>query len=561
MPIKNMTPEQIAEATRAQVTAGVKSTTKAAKLNGETQSEANARLTAAYKELVAKPILTQEQIDGGMKVQYVRTQAGGFGEYTAIKPPGYTGPTKVTQFTPGVIPEGAKYTTGSAVGLDTGGRTVDEYTKVLVGKLAAGVPLTTKERQWLDTKGSKTLNPNVTTVSGSTTSTTTNTGLKVVNGIMTNNGVPFSGKAPDGKVYTNGIADDGVSTTEDITPKAPVGTPPAYVYDPMSKTWSIPPKPTTTGNWTWDNNEGWVDTTVVPGSSGMAADGTKTLAIDTFRNTIGLLFGAKEASQPWVTALYTSASKFYNTGSTVDEAINLSLQDVRGNKELKPFTDRFKGIYALTDRLAKGEAIEVPTVAEYFKSESAMGDVLRAAGMGDLATQDFLGDVIGRGKSVLEVTNLITDTFDRIDNAPSALKADLQAYFPGADRTSIAKAMLTGEKGAAELTKKVKAISVQSAAKTQGVTISDLTSEDLAGQGYDYNQSLANFATVKQLERGKTLGKMSGIDFTQQEAIASTFQANAAAAEKARKIKEEEQNRFGGTSGKLASRNRAQGII
>ena len=344
-------------------------------------------------------------------------------------------------------------------------------------------------------------------------------------------------------------------------PVKPVGTPPAYVYDAATKTWKMPAKPTGAGTWVFDANNGWVDTTVVPGSSGISADGTKTLALDTFKNTLALLFGAKEASQPWVTALYTSASKFYNSGSTVAESINLSLQDVRYNKDLKPFTDRFNGIYALTDRLAKGEAIEVPTIAEYFKSESAMGDVLRAAGMGDLATQNFLGGIIGLGKSVLEVTNLITDTFDRIDNAPSALKADLQAYFPGADRTSIAKAMLLGEKGAAELTKKVKAISVQSAAKTQGVTINDLTSEDIAAGGFDYGASLTNFATVKQLERGQSLGRMSGIDLTQQEAIASTFQANAAAAEKIRKIKEEEANRFSGTSGRLASQSRAQGAI
>jgi hypothetical protein len=146
MPIKNMTPEQIAEATRETVTAGGKSTDRANRLPGETASEANTRITAAYKELVAKPILSQEQIDGGMTVQYVRTQAGGFGEYVPIKPLGYTGPTKVTEFTNGVVPEGAKYTTGSAVGLDTGGRTVDEFRKVLVGKLTAGNTLTAKER-------------------------------------------------------------------------------------------------------------------------------------------------------------------------------------------------------------------------------------------------------------------------------------------------------------------------------------------------------------------------------------------------------------------------------
>ena len=345
-------------------------------------------------------------------------------------------------------------------------------------------------------------------------------------------------------------------------PDRPVGTPPAYVYDPVTKTYIMPTKPTGAGTWVFDANNGWVDTTIVPGPTGIRADGTKTLALDTFKNTLALLFGAKEAGQPWVTALYTSASKFYNTGSTIDESINLSLQDIRFNKELKPFTDRFKGIYALTDRLAGGEAIEVPTVAEYFKSESSMGDILRAAGMGELATQDFLGDIIGRGKSVLEVTNLITDTFDRIDNAPSALKADLLLAFPGADRASIAKAMLTGVAGAAELTKKVKAISVQSAAKTQGITINDLTSQDIAAQGYDYNKSLQGFATVAQTaQRGATLGRMSGIDLTQQEAIASAFGSNAAADEKLRKIREEEANRFAASSGRLASQNRVAGLI
>lgn len=561
MPIKNMTPEQIAEANRAIVTAGGKSTDKANRLPGETASEANARITAAYKELVAKPVLSQEQIDGGMKVQYVRTQAGGFGEYVPIKPLGYTGPTKVTEFTNGVVPEGAKYTTGSAVGLDTGGRTVDEFRKVLVGKLTAGNTLTAKEKAWLDANGGTSLNPNVTSVTKTPVSgTTTSTGLQIKNGIMYNNGIPFNGKAPDGKTYTNGMVDTSGDNPEN-PPGAPIGTPPAFVKNPTTGTWEQPPKPTGPGTWVWDNNNGWVDSTVQPGSSGNAAGSEKTLAMDTFKNTLGLLFGAKEASQPWVAALYTTASKFVNTGSTIDEAINLSLQDVRNNKDLAAFTSRFKGIYALTDRLAGGEAIEVPTIAEYFKSESAMGDVLRAAGMGDIATQDFLGDIIGRGKSVLEVTNLIQDTFDRIDNAPTALKSDLQTYFPGADRTSIAKALLTGEEGAAALNKKIAGITALSAAKTQGVNIDLATGTDIAMQGYNYNQSLEKFATVKQLERGQTLGKMSGIDLTQQEAIASTFGSNAAADEKIRKIKEEEALRFSGSSGKLASKSRAQGLI
>jgi hypothetical protein len=50
---------------------------------------------------------------------------------------------------------------------------------------------------------------------------------------------------------------------------------------------------------------------------------------------------------------------------------------------------------------------------------------------------------------------------------------------------------------------------------------------------------------------------MSNIGFTQQDAIASTFQSSAAADEKIRRITEEEQNRYAAKSGRLASQNRS----
>jgi hypothetical protein len=288
----------------------------------------------------------------------------------------------------------------------------------------------------------------------------------------------------------------------------------------------------------------------------------RTLALETFRNTLALFFGKDEVQMPWVSALYGVTSKYYTTGSTIDEAINLSVQDARNNPELKTFADRFKGIYSLQDRLAKGEAINVPTVAEYFKSESDMGDVLRQAGMGDIATQEFLGGVLGLGKSVLEVTNLINDTFNSIDNAPAALKADLQTFLDlGVSRTDIAKALLTGAEGAKALNKKIEGISTLSAAKSQNITIDMATAADIAARGYDYNKSLAGFADVKRLERGQMLGMMSGIGFTQKDAIAAQFESNYAAQDKIAKIGEEEINRFSGRSGRLNSQSRAQGLI
>ena len=284
------------------------------------------------------------------------------------------------------------------------------------------------------------------------------------------------------------------------------------------------------------------------------ADDGRTLAFDTFKNTLALFFGKQEIDNGgWAKGLYKSVSTFYKTGSSVSESLNLSLQDVRNNPELTGFTKRFKGVYALTDRLAAGEAIEVPTIAEYFKSESDIGDILRNTGLGELATQDFLGDVLGRGKSVLEVGNLINQTFNSIDNAPKELKDTLATYFPSVDRTSLAKAMLTGTAGAAELDRKIKGISVLSAAGTQGVQIGMNTANDIAGMGYNYNQSLEGFGQVKQLGRATELGNIGNMNITQEELTSSVFGQNQAAKDKLARIKAAEEARLQGSSGNASN--------
>jgi len=300
-----------------------------------------------------------------------------------------------------------------------------------------------------------------------------------------------------------------------------------------------------------------------PGPTGFTDTGTITLAKNTFANTLALLIGETEAGQPWVDELRELAQGFINTGSSVEEAINLALRDAKAKGKAGKFVTRFSAIFKLQDRLNAGETVQVPSIADYVKSEQALGDVFRSVGLGDLATQDMAAKILGdANKSVSEATDIINNVFMAIDNAPGALGADLKTYLnKGLDRTSIAKALLTGKEGALELTKKVKSIEQLSAAKSQGVGISLEEGADLAAMGADYGTSLGKFAEVKRLERGQSLGRMSNIDFTQQEAIASQFAGNAAADEKIRKIKEEEMNRFSGASGRLASQSRAQGLI
>ena len=269
----------------------------------------------------------------------------------------------------------------------------------------------------------------------------------------------------------------------------------------------------------------------------------------------------------WLDELQGLIQGFIDTGSTMEEANNLALNEAKAKGKASPFVNRFEAIFKLQDRLKAGEAIDVPTIAEYVKSEQALGTVFRDVGLGELANQKTIGKILGvAGKSVAEATRLIDNVFTTIDNAPGALGKDLKAILNmGVDRTSIAKALLLGKEGALELEKKVAAISQFSAAKSQGVTIDLATGAELAAGGATYGTSLGGFGTVKLLERGQMLGRANAIDFTQQEAINATFKEDVAAQEKIRQIKETEIAKFKGSSGSagsksLASKSRAAAI-
>jgi hypothetical protein len=290
-------------------------------------------------------------------------------------------------------------------------------------------------------------------------------------------------------------------------------------------------------------------TTSSTSTSGAAASG-RTLASDTFINTFALVFGKAEASQPYVKQLYTIVSGFYKSGSSIDESLNLAIRQARQDKSIPEFTKRFTGLFALEDKFNAGMAVEVPTIAEFFAAESKMGDILNQAGLGDLATQDFLGSVIGQGKSVATVANLISDAFNTIDTAPTALRADLNTYFPSVDRTSLAKAILTGEQGAKALSDKIKGISVLSAAGSQGVSGVGLDyAQNLANMGIDYQQALTGFGQVKNLERANTLAQFGGGQFTAGQAEKAVFEKSIEEQNRLEQIKAQEQGRFQGSAG------------
>lgn len=301
----------------------------------------------------------------------------------------------------------------------------------------------------------------------------------------------------------------------------------------------------------------------VPGPTGTAAGSDKTLAVDTFVNTLALLIGKEEASKDYVKKLFALAAPYYRSGSTIDEAMNLALREAQQNNAIPEFTRRFRAIKALEDKRRAGIPIEVPTIAEFVKSQEALADVMRIAGLGDLANEDFLNDVMSTGKSVRETTSIINDVFNAIDLAPEPVKAEIRRALPFADRNTLAKAILTGEKGLKELEQTRTRSEVQAAARQAGVSLADAAAQELANAGFTFKTSVPKFGQVKRAtERGTFLTSLTGeAPVTQQQAVGAIFNQAADQLESLGKIEEKERLRFQGQTGaiKLASQARGRG--
>ena len=288
----------------------------------------------------------------------------------------------------------------------------------------------------------------------------------------------------------------------------------------------------------------------------------QTLAIDTFKSTLALFFGQAEMAKPWVNELYNVTSKYYKTGSTIDESFNLALQDSRNNPALTEFTKRFQGIYALQDKKAAGQAVSVPTIAEYYAAQSKMGDVLRQAGLGSIATEDYLGGVIGKGLSVTDVGNYISGIYTEIQNLPQDIKDSVMTNYPNMDSVSLAKAILTGDKGFTQLQKELTSQTIFGAAKRQGLAYDPILNPggvtmeratQYAAEGLDLATGLTKFGQVAAAApRVNVLSELTAnkqLALTQAELESAVIGKNASQIRKMEQLAAEEAARYQGSAG------------
>lgn len=286
------------------------------------------------------------------------------------------------------------------------------------------------------------------------------------------------------------------------------------------------------------------------------------LARDFFINTLALLMGSREeASKPYVSELYRLVSGFYKDGASIQDSINLALYQAQQEKSIPEFTNRFSGIFALQERRLKGEAIDVPTIAEYIRSQQRLGDIFRRSALGDLANETFLNTVMATGKSVDESVEIITDVFDLIDNAPAPVKQQIAKTYPTVTRAQLATALLTGPEGVKKLQRTVKEAGVIAAGSMQGINVSEALASDLVSKGQTFQTAGAGFGRVAQIlpEAQRLTSFETGITpslaYTTEQAVSATFDQNAIELQRLADLAEREGARFSKRTGAAGSRS------
>jgi len=216
----------------------------------------------------------------------------------------------------------------------------------------------------------------------------------------------------------------------------------------------------------------------------------------------------------------------------------------------EPYKQRFKGNAA---RTAAGLSMLSP--AEYIQAEEQYNEILKRYDLGGVASRDTFATLIGNQVSAAELTDRVVNVYDRVRNADSALKAEIdrvkeltRGQLTDAD---FAKALLTGATGAQELKRKISSAEIGAEARQRGLSVQ--SAEELQRLGVTRAQARAGFEQIRLTQPRLTqLSEMYTGETPEATALQTELereQFQGLASERRRRLAEQETTSFMGQSG------------
>lgn len=241
-----------------------------------------------------------------------------------------------------------------------------------------------------------------------------------------------------------------------------------------------------------------------------------------------------------------------------DDLLFLLKNDTRYNGE---YLARFAGNAILK---AKG----LPTVSDeyYLKAEREYEKIFKAYGVNNLANRSYYAQLIGNTMDADDVSKRV-DMAYKVYKGNPAVKNAFNTFYGTVTDGDVVAAMLDPGTQVPLLQKKITVAEIGGAALQQNLSTSLAKAQEFEALGITGAQAQAGYTTIAQGLTGyeKLLEMRTGQDVQTEEAQTllenTRFRKQAKAIQEEANVIGEEINRFRGTSGRLASKNRAQGIL
>lgn len=245
-------------------------------------------------------------------------------------------------------------------------------------------------------------------------------------------------------------------------------------------------------------------------------------------------------AQYGLSSLVDSIRQLAIDGATED-TISLQLA------ETPAYKTRFK---ANEDRLKKG--LQVLSPAQYLALEDDYRQILRAYGLRQFDTDDYVSTFISNDISVTELTNRVATAVQRVQQADPGVLSTLRTFYGIADNDLVGY-VLDPEKELPKIERQVAAAEIGATARMQGIAATRPVAEQLAAQGITKAQAQQGYANIAALlpeaEKLSDIYKDTMEGYRLPEAEQEVFNQLASAQRKRQKLAEREQAAFSGTSG------------
>ena len=523
MPVKGLTQAEIDAATAAVVAAGGKSTDRTNRLPGETGTEANARITAAYKSQ-PKPELTQEGAADGAQIKFVRTEAGGVGTFKEIYPIGTPIPTERstaygnTYDAQGNLISGTGLKTGVPGTATTTNRTADQQAAYDNAKALA--------QSFVDLYGGS-----IGDYFNAATGKVTQPSAAVIN-------KKFAGTTGKKEISRKDNGDGTFTVTYDDKSTEIVGTK-KVVGDTTVK-------PTKTLIETRvDSKTGNTIGYFSDGSQEILNQGTGPVQSQEFKDAYALL---EATFRDYGLESLVPTIKGYMERDLGPEQATLELRSA------PEYIARFKGNQL---RLAAGKNALREDI--YLATERAYDETLTSYGQANYfgidrqAKQLKMAEVIGNDISADEFKSRVDLAVARVSNADPTIKKLLKDFYPSINDADLVGYFLSPSEGLPKLTEKVTSAEIGSAFLGQNLAYTQQRSTELARYGIDRADALKGAAQIADvLPEATKLGNIygeTGIKYDQMAGEEEFLKASDAAKRKRTTLASKERASFEGSAG------------